>query len=69
MYLGETRVLKHETEFIWLRVRADGGLLKHGNESSGSIKGAEFLDSLTGTPGFSRMSSVTCQISVTIKIR
>jgi hypothetical protein len=69
MYLAETRVLKRETEFIWLRLRADGGLLKHGNESSGSIKGAELIDSLTGTPGFSRMSSlhsVTCQISMTI---
>jgi hypothetical protein len=31
------------TDFIWLRIVSIGGLYKHGDEPSGSIKDSEFL--------------------------
>jgi len=31
------------TEFGWLRIGSSGGLLKHSNETSGSIKKAGYL--------------------------
>jgi hypothetical protein len=30
--------------FVWLRIRFIGGFCEHGNETSGSVKGGEFLD-------------------------
>jgi len=36
------------TKFIWLRTGTIGGLFPTDSKSSGSIKGGEFLDQLTG---------------------
>jgi hypothetical protein len=36
------------TGLIWLKIRTGSGPYEHGKEPSGSIKGGEFLDQLSG---------------------
>jgi hypothetical protein len=49
---GKPRLLKNlcvrvSTGFPWLITGTGGGLCEHGSESSGSMKGGEFLDQLS----------------------
>jgi hypothetical protein len=43
-YFVEKQGAKVCTGFIWLRIGTSGGLCKHDNELSVSIKGDEFLE-------------------------